>query len=107
MMWYNSKTNELQSHAPWVGYLHPDLIKERYSDWKEVPTDFVPPVPPPTKQELYAEVNTAYSTKEEQILKAISQAQARGDTGTVTKLNATFVANRETWKNKLLEIKSQ
>lgn len=106
-MWYNKKTNELQSCPPWTGYLHPDLVKERFPDWQEVPVDFVPPVPAPTKQELYASVNSMYATKEEQILKAISQAQARGDTAAATKLNATFVANRETWKNKLLEIKSQ
>ena len=53
----------------------------------------------PTKEEVqknkFKEINLAYSSKEEQLLKAISQAQARGDTATATKLNATFVANRE------------
>ena len=59
------------------------------------------------KQQKYAEVNNTYSTKEEQILKAIYQAQARGDTAVVTKLNATFVANREAWKAEIREIKGE
>lgn len=63
--------------------------------------------PEQVQQQKYQSINSMYATKEEQILKAISQAQARGDTATVTKLNATFVANREAWKNKLLEIKNQ
>lgn len=65
----------------------------------------------PTKEEVqknkFKEINLAYSSKEEQLLKAISQAQARGDTATATKLNATFVANREAWKAEIREIKGE
>lgn len=45
-MWYNSKTNELQSMPPWgSGWIHPDIQAEQYGDWQQVDDGFVPPQP--------------------------------------------------------------
>lgn len=103
MLWYNSKTNELQSNPPWrTGYLHPDIIAQNYSDWQQVSDDFKPSVPEPTKEQRLNAINIEYPNKINDILQAISIAQALGNPTTTAqaKLTATYAE----WKTKVTEI---
>lgn len=100
-MYYNATTGQLQGNPPWDGYLSSAMIAELYADWTQVADGFVPPTPAPTQQQQYAAVNIQYATKLSGILTAISQAQARGITATVTTLQTTYNTTQAAWKSAL------
>lgn len=57
-LWYNNKTNELTTMAPWgERWVAAELIEAIYGDWEQVPEDFIPPAPVKTKAQLIAELN--------------------------------------------------
>lgn len=105
-MWYNSKTNQLQSIPPWgSSWVHPDVQVETYPDWQQVDDNFVPPAPVPTKEQQLVAINSEYQQKINSILQAIIVAQSLGNSTTAaqTKLTATYVE----WKEKLSDVISK
>jgi hypothetical protein len=53
MLFYNSKTKELTTSPPWGNsWINPDIQADLYSDWIQVPDDFIPPAPVPDEIQL-------------------------------------------------------
>jgi len=75
--------------------------EQNHPNWREVSDSFIPPAPVLTKTEIYANINTTYSTRLSNIITAIQMAEARGDTVTVAKQQANYTATQAEWKQKI------
>jgi hypothetical protein len=96
-MWYNNKTNELQSDPPYLGsYMDQDLVIKIYSDWTQVAEDFIPPVPELSPEEKRNNLILALNAEYEGILsdleKSFVAALMNGDTSTQADIKAEKAA---------------
>ena len=60
MLWYNKITGELQSNPPYSGWLHQEKVVELYSDWQQVPDDFIPPAFQPSLEQQLSGLNAKF-----------------------------------------------
>lgn len=94
-MWYNEKTNILQSNPPYRGWLHPEEVPILYPEWKEVPDDFKLPDLVPTKDELLEKLEQEYEPQFNDLRVAWANAYMKGN---------TEVANARVNDRKALEV---
>ena len=97
-MWYNTKTNQLQSNPPYQGWLHPEEVPILYPEWEEVDNDFVLPTIPPSKEELLNTLNESYQKIIENLSKAVGVATLKNNTTQIETLKKTY--NEQTLKYK-------
>ena len=97
-MWYNTKTNQLQSEPPYQGWLHPEEVPILYPEWEEVGNDFVLPTIPPSKEELLNTLNESYQKIIENLSKAVGVATLKNNTTQIETLKKTY--NEQTLKYK-------
>lgn len=97
-MWYNTKTNQLQSEPPYRGWLHPEEVPILYPEWKEVDDTFIPPTTPPSKEEKLNALNVKYQETIENLSKAVGVATLKNNTTQIENLKKTY--NEQTTKYK-------
>ena len=97
-MWYNTKTNQLQSNPPYRGWLHQDEVPILYPEWQKVDDDFILPTIPPSKEEKLNALNVKYQETIENLSKAVGVATLKNNTTQIENLKKTY--NEQTLKYK-------
>ena len=97
-MWYNTKTNQLQSNPPYQGWLHQDEVPILYPEWTQVDNDFVLPIIPPSKEEKLNALSFKYQETIENLSKAVGVATLKNNTTQIENLKKTY--NEQTLKYK-------
>lgn len=100
-MWYNSKTNELQSHPPngntWI---HPDLFLELYPDWVQVNDTFVPPVKKPTKDQQLFQLDLQYQPQFKELAESLGIASLANNQSLIQELQQEYASLKSEYGNK-------
>ena len=97
-MWYNTKTNQLQSNPPYQGWLHQDEVPILYPEWTQVDDTFIPPTIPPPKEEKLKVLTTNYQETIDNLAKAVGVATLKNNTTQIENLKKTY--NEQTLKYK-------
>ena len=81
MLWYNGKTNALQSTCPAGGWASEAFMAKNYPDWKKVEDSFVPPVKEVvvSKEERLATLDAEYEASKQELANAYLDAMLHSD----------------------------
>ena len=82
MLWYNEKTNALQSICPAGGWASKAYMTKNYPDWKQVEDSFVPPVKEAavSKDMQLATLDVEYEASKQELANAYLDAMLHSDT---------------------------
>ena len=97
-MWYNTKTNQLQSNPPYQGWLHPEEVPILYPEWAQVDDTFIPPTVPPSKEEKLKVLTTNYQETIDNLAKAIGVAMLKNNATQVDNLKQMYVQQTTKYK---------
>ena len=97
-MWYNTKTNQLQSEPPYRGWLHPEEVPILYPEWTQVDDTFIPPTIPPSKAERLQVLTADYQGIIDNLVRAIGVATLKNDTTQVDSLKQMYVQQTSKYK---------
>lgn len=107
MMWYNSKTRELQSTPPWgASYVAQEVIEEIYFDWQSVADDFTLPIINSTKEQKLIALDAEYEIKFTELTKAWSTAGVCDDNVLCDEIKLEYVELKEEYNARREEIKN-
>ena len=101
-MWYNTKTNQLQSEPPYRGWLHPEEVPILYPEWNEVDSNFVLPVKEKSVTEKINEIESFYSEKVNALTQRLVVATLSGTDTEALKLEYTNLITEK--ENKILDV---
>ena len=97
-MWYNIKTNQLQSEPPYRGWLHPEEVPILYPEWEEVDDTFIPPTIPPSKAERLQVLTAYYQETIDNLARAIGVALLKNNTTQVDNLKQMYAQQTSKYK---------
>jgi len=102
MQWYNKKTNELSSAAPWGDhYYDPEIRAELFADWSQVADDFIPPALESTKTEKMAALDAAYQPQFTELAQALGMASLDGNQTAIDGIKADYATLKAEYTAKM------
>lgn len=102
MIWYNKKTNELSSAAPWGDhYYDPEIRAELFADWQQVADDFIPPTPEPTKAEKMAALDAEYQPQFAELAQFLGVATLDGNQAAITGIKDDYATLKAEYTEKM------
>ncbi|GMB00243.1 hypothetical protein [Pelosinus sp. IPA-1] len=107
MMWYNSKSSELQSTPPWgASYIAQEVIEELYLDWQQVSDDFIPSMPILTKEQKLVALDAEYESQFTELAKAWATASMCGNNVLSDEIKIEYAKLKEEYNTKQEAIKN-
>jgi len=101
MQWYNSRTKELQSNAPWgASYMAQEVIAELYSDWQQVADEFLPQASNLTTKEQLAALDTEYEGRFNELSTAWATASMGENNVAADEIKEEYRKLKEEYKTK-------
>jgi len=102
MIWYNKKTNELSSAAPWGDHYYDSEIRaELFADWSQVADDFIPPVPETTKGEKMAALDAEYQPQFMELAQNLGVATLDGNQTAITGIKDDYATLKAEYTEKM------
>lgn len=101
-MYYNKKTSELTSIAPWGNSFIVDEEKEiHFADWQKVDDDFLPPtVKPPIAEQLSA-LEAIYQPQFTALAQSLGLATLEGNQTVIDGIKADYADLKAEYQTKL------
>lgn len=101
-MYYNKKTNELTSNAPWGNSFMVDEEKEiRFADWQEVDDKFLPPTVKPSTTEQLSALEAIYQPQFIALAQSLGLATLDGNQAVVDGIKADYADLKAEYQTKL------